>query len=270
MGSNMRRIIQFLCESSVLTGTVDDGDAYTGLLIVSGGNEIRMGAHRSMALLAKDIASAGYPVFRFDRRGIGDSEGENGGFASSKADIDAAVSTFRKECPKLKRIIAFGNCDGATALILHKTKVEALVLANPWLIEPVDDLPPAAAIKDRYAKRLRDPKAWIALFSGKLNFAAAVRGLRRIAAPPKSSGDLVTRVAAALGHDRRPTRIIAATGDNTAIAFLDAWQSDLFAAARRRADVELTKLDSKSHSFANDDDYGVLNSTLLATLSSQR
>jgi exosortase A-associated hydrolase 1 len=266
----MRRIVSFVCEGATLLGTIDEASATTGLLIVSGGNEIRMGAHRGMAALAKDVAEAGHPVFRFDRRGIGDSEGENGGFSSSKADLAAALAAFRAEYPGVSRIIAFGNCDAATALILHGTDVDVLVLANPWAIDPVDELPPPAAIKDRYAKRLRDPKAWIALFSGKLNLTAAFRGLRRIAAAPKSKGGLVDQVATALSANTRLTKIIAATGDNTAIAFLDAWQSDLFAPARNRADVELIKLDSSSHSFASDEDYAALKSTLLAALSLQR
>jgi exosortase A-associated hydrolase 1 len=254
----------------MLIGSLDEGDTATGLLIVSGGNEIRMGAHRGMALLAKDLAAEGFPVFRFDRRGIGDSEGENRGFQSSKADLDAALATFCAECPRLSRVIAFGNCDAATALILHRTDVDALVLANPWVIEPVDELPPPAAIKDRYAKRLRDPKAWIALFSGKLNIGAAVRGLRRIAVTPKSVGNLAEQVATALATDTRPAKIIVATGDNTAIAFLDAWQAALFTEVRGRANLEIMKLASTSHSFASDDDYAALKSALLATLTSQR
>lgn len=266
----MRRVVSFPCDDATLIGTIDEASATTGLLIVSGGNEIRIGAHRGMALLAKDIAAAGHPVFRFDRRGIGDSEGENAGFTSSKADLDAALTAFRTECPGLSRIVAFGNCDAATALVLHGTEVNMLVLANPWVIEPTDDLPPPAAIKDRYAKRLRDPKAWIALFSGKLNITAALRGLRRIATPAKAAQGLVAQIAAALAADKRPTRIIAATDDNTAIAFINAWKSDAFAAARNRTDVDLIKLESASHSFASDEDYAALKSTLLAALSPQR
>jgi exosortase A-associated hydrolase 1 len=266
----MRRIVPFNCENVTLVGTLDGGDAATGLMIVSGGNEIRMGAHRGMALLTKDIAAEGYPVFRFDRRGIGDSDGENGGFSSSRTDLDAALRAFQAECPHMSQIVAFGNCDAATALVLHRTAVDASVLANPWVIEPVDELPPPAAIKDRYAKRLKDPKAWIALFSGKLNIAAAIRGLRRISTTPKAAGGLVEQVATGLATDMRPTKIIAATGDNTAIAFLDAWQSDIFETARNRANIELIKIDSSSHSFASDEDYETLKSVLLAALSRQQ
>ena len=76
----MRRLIVFPCAGERLTGTLDEAPGKTGLLIVSGGNEVRMGAHRGMASLAARLAASGVPVFRYDRRGIGDSTGSNGGF----------------------------------------------------------------------------------------------------------------------------------------------------------------------------------------------
>ena len=85
----MRRLIEFACAGDTLTGTLDEAPGQTGLLIVSGGNEIRIGAHRGMALLAARLAATGTPVFRYDRRGIGDSTGENAGFVAA-ADIKFA------------------------------------------------------------------------------------------------------------------------------------------------------------------------------------
>src|SRR3546814_2970923 len=88
----------------------------TGLLIVSGGNELRSCAHRGMAKLAARLARDGFPVFRFDRRGVGDSEGENGGFLSLGPDIAEAVAAFLRANQGLRRLAAIGNCDAATAL----------------------------------------------------------------------------------------------------------------------------------------------------------
>ena len=42
----MRKLIAFPCAGETLVGSLDEGAGSTGLLIVSGGNEIRMGAHR--------------------------------------------------------------------------------------------------------------------------------------------------------------------------------------------------------------------------------
>lgn len=262
----MRHVVDFQLSGKTLWGTVDDGKSETGLLIVSGGNEIRIGAHRGMALLAQVIAAKGHPVFRFDRRGIGDSEGENGGFAGSAADLSAALAAFKNASPGLTRIVAFGNCDAATALLLHGTEVDALVLANPWIVEAVDALPPPAAIKSRYMRRLRDPKAWVALLTGTLNLRAATRGLRRIAMPKVKGETLSSSVAVLLAKSKLPTTIIVAENDNTGIAFTDAWQSSAFKPARSRTDIEFVSIPSSSHSFANNCDFDLLVRQLIKAL----
>src|SRR3546814_12236630 len=94
-----------------------------------------------MATLAQRVAAAGHPVFRFDRRGIGDSEGENHGFEGSGPDIAAAIGAFCGAAPHVTRIVAFGNCDAASALLLHQPlAIDALVLANPWTYEAADEI----------------------------------------------------------------------------------------------------------------------------------
>lgn len=267
MGRNMRGLIGFECEGFSCAATLDEASAASGLLIVSGGNEIRIGAHRGMARLAHDLSAQGFPVFRFDRRGIGDSEGENRGYRSSGPDILAAIAAFKAEAPNVTRIVAFGNCDAATALVLHRAPVDALVLANPWLIEPKDDLPPPAAIKDRYARRLRDPEAWKALISGKVNIGAVARGLGRIAMPSKPA-DLATSFARAIASSAIPAHILLAARDGTALAFAEAWKGDTFAAARGRDAVHVQTHDSASHSFASEGDYTALKAALIAALGS--
>ncbi len=265
----MREILTFPCEGANLGGTLDSGNKATGLLIVSGGNEIRIGAHRGMARLARIIAAKGYPVFRFDRRGIGDSEGENHGFQSSGPDIAAALIAFRASCPHLDHVVAFGNCDAATALVVHDAAVDGLLLANPWIIESTDDLPPVAAIRNRYARRLRDPKAWWAFITGKLNIRAARDGFRKISASAPAPQPLANTMAQKLARQRAmPTIILLASGDNTAIAFADSWSSDLFKDARQRSDVTVVTLDSTSHSFAGEADFASLVETVERALQS--
>jgi exosortase A-associated hydrolase 1 len=257
----MRRLMSFTCAGARCAATLDEADGTTGLLIVSGGNEIRIGAHRGMAKLARDIATAGHPVFRFDRRGIGDSEGDNAGFESSNADIAAALAAFRAACPQLRRIIAFGNCDGASALALHQPlALDGLILANPWVIEPTDDLPPPAAIRARYAERLRDPKAWAQLLSGAINLRKLASGLMRIAKPAAPSS-LARRVIDGIMSFRGDLTIILASGDATALAFADAWNK-----APPTQDVRSIKIDSSSHSFASDADYTALRTEIQAAL----
>ncbi|MDF7774305.1 hydrolase 1, exosortase A system-associated [Sphingomonas sp. AOB5] len=249
----MRRLIEFPCAGESLAATLDEAAGTTGLLIVSGGNEVRMGAHRGMALLAARVAGElGAPVFRYDRRGVGDSTGSNGGFESTAEDIAAAVAAFRAEATGVTRVVAFGNCDAATALAMFgpASGVDALLIANPWVIEATDDLPPAAAIRARYAERLRDPKEWLRLIRGGVNIDKLFKGLLKAAKKPSQPpASLPARLAAAMKASKLPITILIASGDNTAIAFIDAWKGAAFDAARERTTV--IELTSDSHSFAS-------------------
>lgn len=256
----MRRALTFQCHEATLVGALDGGLHETGLLIVSGGNEVLSGPHRGMAMLAGDIAARGHPVFRFDRRGIGDSEGENGGFKRSKTDIESALASFRAHCPALRQVVAFGNCDAATALVLHEIEVDSRVLANPWIVEPVDDLPPPSAIRDRYGRRLRDPKAWTALLTGKIDLRALAKGLGRVGASEDDT--LASQFAQRIG--RCPTTILLSERDNTAIAFRAGW--DRVASDDARATTRIVTLDSASHSFASEADDAILKQVLVDAL----
>jgi exosortase A-associated hydrolase 1 len=244
----MRRLIEFPCAGEMLTGTLDEAPGSTGLLIVSGGNEIRSGAHRGMAMLAARVAAElGAPVFRFDRRGIGDSSGENQGFESSVQDIAAAAATFIAEAPQVRRLVGFGNCDAATALALFHSvaHVDKLLLANPWVIEAADDLPPAAAIRARYAEKMRDPREWVRLVRGGVDIRKLISGLSKLShSKSEESSDLATRMADALAASGTPVTILLARGDNTAIAFADAWKGN----------APIRYCETASHSFASAED----------------
>jgi exosortase A-associated hydrolase 1 len=250
MGAPMRRLIEFPCAGETLAGTLDEGAGATGLLIVSGGNEIRIGAHRGMALLAQQVAGElGAPVFRYDRRGIGDSTGANGEFLTTRDDIAAAVAAFRAEAPGVTRIVAFGNCDAATSLALfHGAGIDALLLSNPWVIEATDDMPPAAAIRARYAERLKDPKEWLRLLRGGVNIGKLFKGLlKAVKKPPQPPASLAAQMAKAMRAAQVPVTLLLARSDNTAIAFRDAWNGAAFDAARAKVRVE--ERDTSSHSY---------------------
>jgi exosortase A-associated hydrolase 1 len=266
----MRRLTSFPCVGEDLAATLDEAPGSTGLLIVSGGNEIRIGAHRGMAELAAIIAAAGHPVFRYDRRGIGDSTGENNGFESTAQDISEAAAAFRREAPQLTRIVAFGNCDAASALILFHARapIDALILTNPWTIEPSadgNDLPPAAAIRSRYIEKLKNPRELLRLLTGGVNIRKLISGLSKASAkhsqPPAS---LPARLAIALSATKVPVTILLAERDNTALAFADHWKSPAFAPARARH--TLTTCPTDSHSFARPQDKAWLTDQVCAAL----
>ncbi len=259
----MRRHLTFDVAGSRCAATLDEAAGSTGLLIVSGGNEIRSGAHGGQAAMAAHFAGLGHPVFRYDRRGIGDSAGENGEFEQSAEDIAAALATFRAAAPDMRRVIAFGNCDAASALAFFHAglAIDGLILANPWVIESdaadQDDgeekpaQPSAAAIRARYLARLKDPRSIIDLLTGKINLRKLAGGLSKARQSEAPSG-LAERLAGALKDSAIPVRILIAKRDSTALAFMDAWKRPLFEDLRGAGNISMSGTDSASHSFADE------------------
>ncbi|MEM1133034.1 MAG: hydrolase 1, exosortase A system-associated [Pseudomonadota bacterium] len=256
----MRRQLSFPCEDATLYATLDlpdSGEATTGLLLISGGNEIRSGAHAGQAQLAAALAKSGYAVFRYDRRGVGDSSGDNQGFLSSEPDLAAALHCFRAQVPKLAKIAGFGNCDAATALMLFHERLglDALILANPWTFESdqaEDDLPPPQAIRSRYLDRLKDPKALKRLVTGDVDLSKLAKGLKRASkGDPNLPTPFAQRLGAALASSTIPVTILLAEQDRTAQQFIAEWEGAAFAACHDHPDICVERLASGSHSFAD-------------------
>ena len=223
-----RRFFSFDCLGAALHATLDEGDAATGLLVVSGGTAARSGAFGWQARLAAHIAAAGFPVFRFDRRGVGDSEGDDPGFRASTPDIAAAVRSFRSEAPHVRRIVGFGNCDAASALMLGEgAGLDALVLANPWTFdEGRESEHPPATVRSRLVQKIRRPSEWKRLAKGEMGFSSirrtAIQAVRR--AEPASH--LMQEMEAGLARFPGTVRLLIAGRDRTAQAFRHAYGGD--------------------------------------------
>lgn len=223
-----RRAVLFDCAGDRLAGTLDEGTAVTGLLIVTGGNETRAGAFSGQAQLAARIAAAGFPVFRFDRRGVGDSEGTNRGFRDSGEDIAAACVAFRAEAPDVQGIVAFGNCDAASALMLNRgADCAGLVLANPWTFEDAtDDAPPASAIRARYAEKLRNPREVLRLLRGQVSIGKLMKGMRKLAFSQKAPDGLLNDIRNGIQVFDGHIDFLISSRDRTGQAFVEAWGKD--------------------------------------------
>ena len=126
-----------------------------GVLIVVGGPQYRVGSHRQFVHLARALAREGYPTFRFDYRGMGDSEGALRTFEQVEPDIHAAARAFQSACPDLKRLVVFGLCDAASALLMAAERIEGLagmILVNPWVRR--SETLNAAVVRHYYRQRI--------------------------------------------------------------------------------------------------------------------
>lgn len=190
--------VVFSCAGEQLLGivTCPDQAVNTGILIVVGGPQYRVGSHRQFLLLSRALGAAGYPVMRFDYRGMGDSSGELRNFEEVDLDIAAAIDAFIAASPVVERVVIWGLCDAASAALLYwdgtrDPRVGGLVLLNPWVRSEATLA--RAHIKHYYTQRLLQPEFWRKLLGGQLGMGRAIGGflnnLRQSRTKTVSGGD---------------------------------------------------------------------------------
>jgi len=189
------RALIFDCGGETLVGVVsvpgeaDAAAADTGVLIVVGGPQYRVGSHRQFVMLARFLADNGVPCMRFDCRGMGDSTGEARDFETVSDDIEAAIAAFAREVPALERIVLWGLCDGASAICLSlgdNPLVAGAVLLNPW-VRTAETLA-RTMLKHYYLQRLLDPRFWRKLLGGGVNLRGALGGVKEAAGAAAGTG----------------------------------------------------------------------------------
>jgi exosortase A-associated hydrolase 1 len=201
-----------------------------GIVIVVGGPQTRVGSHRQFTLLSRTLAAAGFPVLRFDYRGMGDSSGEARDFEAVNLDIGAAINALQATRPHITRIVLWGLCDAAAAALLyfddtHDQRIAGLCLLNPWVRSEATLA--KTQVKHYYGQRLLQKAFWTKLLSGRLNIASAVAELLRKfgqASAKTEAGESLTfqdRMARGLRDFPGQVQLILSGNDYTAKEFLE-------------------------------------------------
>lgn len=185
--------------------TLPDGTAPSvGVIVVNGGAQYRVGAHRLFVKLARHLACQGHAVLRFDLPGQGDSLGDAVGFQQAAPHIGAAINGLLSAQPGVQYIVLLGLCDGASAslLYLHETsdpRVSGLVLLNPWVHTEASSA--RTQVKHYYRQRVLMPDFWQKLLAGGVGLGA-IRDLlgtmtRSRKGQRRDDGDFQARMAQA-------------------------------------------------------------------------
>jgi alpha-beta hydrolase superfamily lysophospholipase len=153
------------------------------VLMFNAGSVHHVGTNRVYVTLARSLAAMGFACLRFDLEGIGDSVMRRPGRenhpypAHAIADARAAIEYLKAR--GFTRFIALGLCSGAhtafqAGLCEAGLEIEELVLINPLVyyyregmsLEVIDNFSDAQA----YKQSMRDPKRWLKLLRGDVNF----------------------------------------------------------------------------------------------------
>ena len=156
--------VSFRCGEDQLTGVLHRSAAGRQrgvVIVVAGGPQYRVGAHRQFVSLARKLSGRGFPVLRFDLRGMGDSSGTYVGFEHAEPDIRAAIDELLARLPQLTEVVLLGECESASGILFYAwrdPRVTGAVLINPWV--RTDEGRAQVIIKDYYLDRLRSPEFW--------------------------------------------------------------------------------------------------------------
>lgn len=185
----LEKAIVFGCEGENLVGiaclpnSLEKPATQTGVIIIVGGPQYRAGSHRQFVLLARELATAGIPVLRFDYRGMGDSTGDLHNFENVNNDITKAIDALVMSSPHVQKVILWGLCDGASASLIYMhqmadSRVAGLCLVNPWVRSEASLA--KTQVKHYYTQRLRQKEFWAKLFAGKIAVGALTGLVRKI------------------------------------------------------------------------------------------
>jgi exosortase A-associated hydrolase 1 len=266
------RAVVFEVGGDELIGIFHPGaeQAERGLLIIVGGPQYRVGSHRQFLLLARYLADAGIPVFRFDYRGMGDASGRQRTFEEVSEDLRAAIDVFMTEQPALKSVALWGLCDAASAALMYAgddPRVDGLVLLNPWV--RTSEGQARARLRHYYLQRFLSLDFWKGLLRGQRRVFASLSELlgsvrsahngtstasRDEGRSSQRTGTLPERMAAGWRRFSGPVLVILSGDDLTAKEFTDTVaRSPAWSGLLQQSRVSTCELADANHTFSRSD-----------------
>lgn len=167
------------CEDDSLIGILhkpENAGEVGVVIVVAGGPQYRVGAHRQFVSLSRMLASEGIATIRFDHRGTGDSTGELRGFLDMGSDIQSAIDTLCEHAPEIKRVVLWGECESATACAFYDytdMRVQGIFMVNPWI--RTEQGHAKTILKHHYWNRLFDKSFWKKVKSGQFSFLNSLK-----------------------------------------------------------------------------------------------
>ncbi len=176
------------------------------ILMLNPGHVGRSGAGDLEALVGDQLAALGYPVYRFDFPGLGDTYGELPGWETDyfrfiqeggNTDMALGLIEFVNLREEAQNIVLIGLCGGAiTALFAASRASESIqgiaILDTDFsLLTPREDSDNQSSLAQsgvlgqvlRFAKKVRHPQTWLRFFTGENRFRSVLRPLRSILLP---------------------------------------------------------------------------------------
>lgn len=251
----------FRCQGSALIGVLHRAaseQSDVAVLVVVGGPQYRVGSHRQFVSSARALAAAGFPVLRFDYRGMGDSDGNYAGFEHVADDIRAAIDGIETACQPRRGVVLLGLCDAASAALMYcrsDPRVVGLILMNPWVRSEQSQA--AVVVRRYYVTRLLQADFWRKLVGGGFDFTGSARSLfgnlaraaKRSAEP--QAGGFIESMRSGLEHYIGPVLIVQSGRDLTTDEFRARCRSDAgWRRALARSGVEVVDMADADHTFS--------------------
>lgn len=175
----------------VVTGPDPDlrNGHFPGIILLNAGLLHRIGPNRLYVKIARQMASAGFVVLRFDFSGIGDSRARDDGLPFDRSTISETQEAicYLSSARDIERFILIGVCSGANVAFKAACcdpRVVGTIGINGSYYDSVTleglNQHIKSSIRGRYyCKHLLDYRSWWRVITGKSDLSSVIRFLLR-------------------------------------------------------------------------------------------